>query len=57
MFCVIRVPIRIKGKAVNNVWFKIMLDNRWKNKQKMSVAKMRMFRWMIGVNGEDRIRN
>jgi hypothetical protein len=60
---VIRIPMRLKGKLYMSVVRPIMLyvSKCWtadrRVEQSMSVAIMRILRWMSGVTRKDRIRN
>ena len=63
VLCDRRMPIRLKGKFYKTVVRPAMLygSECWavdkKTEQRLSVAEMRMLRWMSGVTREDRIRN
>jgi hypothetical protein len=58
-----RIPMRLKGKFSRSIVRLTMLNSSkcWavdrRIKQNMSVAEMKMLRWMNGVSREDRIRD
>ena len=63
MLCDRRIPLKLKGKFYRTVVRPTLIygSECWpvkkKDVQKISVAEMRMLRWMSGVTRKDRLRN